>query len=107
MPDEVDKVEVLSDRLGRPAATTGLLDEREAGVDACHIVVQVISRDCRSYDVLVAQARRHGEAGRKDKLLDQLAVVQVVSLSVLQFVFRRRLAPLPLPFRGEGISSAR
>jgi hypothetical protein len=43
VPDQIDQVEAVADRLCRPATAPGSLDEPNAGIGAPHIVLQVVA----------------------------------------------------------------
>jgi hypothetical protein len=57
VPDEVDAVIVLADRLGRPRAAAGLFDEGEAGVDAGNVVGEVAAADRCHGEIVVDKPR--------------------------------------------------
>jgi hypothetical protein len=57
VPDEVDVVEVLGYRLGRPAPAARSTDQLEAGVDASDVVAQVVPGERAGADVVVGEFR--------------------------------------------------
>jgi hypothetical protein len=53
VPDLIDVVEVLADRLRRPAGTPGPPDELDAGVDALNVIVIMGTGDRGGADVVI------------------------------------------------------
>jgi hypothetical protein len=63
VPDEVDVVEVLGDRLGRPGPTARSTDQLETGVDASDVVMQVIPGERVGADVVITEFPGPGPPG--------------------------------------------
>jgi hypothetical protein len=71
VPDKVDEVDFLGDRLGWPGPPTGAGDQLEAGVDAAHVIRQVGAGDRACLEVLEVQPRRCCKSLGDNELLDE------------------------------------
>jgi hypothetical protein len=71
VPDDVDEVSRLGDRLGWPAPAAGAGDQLQARVDAARIILEVVAGDRACLEVLEAQPRRCCKSLRDNELLDE------------------------------------
>lgn len=71
MPDEVDEVDGLRDRLGWPGPAAGAGDQLQARIDAAYVILEVGAGDRACLEVPVAQPRRRRKPVWDNELLDE------------------------------------